>query len=140
MVAPVASGAAELEDRVASISVDEIEVGQRGYGLSVFSGTDVERFEVEVLGIMRDVQPDTDSILARLSGQNLEETGVIAGMSGSPVYIDERLAGAVAFSWPFSQGAVAGITPIAAMRDLLVAQPRGASAGPASSPLSSGSR
>jgi hypothetical protein len=119
---PAPAVAAEAE-AVASIGVEEIETGQRGYGLSVFSGDRVERFEVEVLGVMRDVQPDTDFILARLSGQNLEETGVIAGMSGSPVYIDERLAGAVAFSWPFSQGAVAGITPIGDMRDLLNPEP-----------------
>lgn len=106
------------QGRVDSIPVDEIERGQRGYGLSVFTGSEVERFEVEVLGLMRNASPDVSYIMARLSGLDLEETGVIGGMSGSPVYIEDRLAGAVAFSWTFSTGAVAGITPIGSMREL----------------------
>ncbi len=88
----------------------------RGYGLSVFAGTQPERFTVEVLGVLENQKPDGSYILARLSGQNLEKSGVIAGMSGSPVYLDGRLAGAVAFSWPFATEPIAGITPIAAMR------------------------
>ncbi len=100
----------------ATVLPTEIEVGSRGYGLSVFTGTQPERFEVEILGLMRNPNPNTDFILARLSGKGLEESGVVAGMSGSPVYIDGRLAGAVAFSWSFSTGAIAGITPIASMR------------------------
>lgn len=102
----------------ATISPDEVSRGQKGYGLSVFAGTEPERFEVEIIGVMRDQAPDTSFVLARLSGMNLEQSGVIAGMSGSPVYIDERLVGAVAFAWPFSHEAIAGITPIGAMRRL----------------------
>lgn len=102
----------------ATIGLEEIERGQRGYGLSVFAGGQRERFEVEVLGVLRNVSPDSSYIVARLTGQGLEESGVIQGMSGSPVYIDDRLAGAVAFSWSFSKEAVAGITPIADMRRL----------------------
>ena len=108
----VAAGAQQASP---TMSLDEIERGQRGFGLSVFAGSEPERFEVEVLGVMRNSAPDQSFILVRLSGQGLEQTGVIAGMSGSPVYIDERLVGAVAFSWPFSQGAVGGITPIDSM-------------------------
>jgi hypothetical protein len=92
--------------------------GQRGYGLSVFSGHQPERFEVEVVGVMRNSSPDNSYILARLTGKGLEKSGVIAGMSGSPVFLDGRLAGAVAFSWPFSQEAIAGITPIETMHRL----------------------
>ena len=87
-----------------------------GHGLSVFKGTTPERFEVEVLGVLENQKPGGSYILARLSGQNLEKSGVIAGMSGSPVYLDGRLAGAVAFAWPFATEPIAGITPIAAMR------------------------
>jgi SpoIVB peptidase S55 len=101
-----------------TISVDEVKAGQRGYGLSVFSGSQPQRFEVEVIGVMRNVSPDVNLILARLTGQGLERSGVSAGMSGSPVFIDGRLAGAVAFSWPFSHEAIASITTIAAMRRL----------------------
>ena len=103
---------------VATISIDEIEAGQRGYGLSVFSGSKPERFEVEVIGVMRNTSPDRSWILARLSGQDLERIGVAQGMSGSPVYLDGRLAGAVAFGWGFSQDPIAGITPIGEMRAL----------------------
>ncbi len=101
-----------------SIGVEEIVRGQRGYGVSVFAGTELERFDVEVVGVLRDMSPGVSFILARLSGQGLENTGVVGGMSGSPVYIDDRLAGAVAFSWNFASDAIAGITPIAQMRKL----------------------
>ncbi|MCH9647674.1 MAG: hypothetical protein K0U98_05500 [Deltaproteobacteria bacterium] len=106
------------EGLVSTISIDEISRGQRGYGLSVFAGQETERFEVEVLGVLRDSSPQSSAIIARLTGQGLEESGVIAGMSGSPVYIDGRLAGAVAFGWNYSKEAIAGITPIDAMRKL----------------------
>lgn len=101
-----------------TISLAEIQRGQRGYGLSVFSGTEPERFDVEVIGIMRNVSPEVSYILARLTGEGLEKSGVAGGMSGSPVFIDGKLAGAVAFSWPFTHEAIAGITPIGSMRQL----------------------
>jgi hypothetical protein len=106
-----------------TISLDEVRAGQRGYGLSVFAGDNPERFDVEVMGVMRNVSPDTSYILARLTGKDLEKSGVIAGMSGSPVFLDGRLAGAVAFSWPFSREAIAGITPIESMRRISGVQP-----------------
>jgi hypothetical protein len=125
LASPPPSRAAERSAE--AISVDEIVPGQRGYGLTVFTGTEVERFDVEVLGVIRNLDPGTSYILARLTGHNLEQTGVPAGMSGSPVYIDGRLAGAVAFGWSYSQEAIAGITPIAAMRGMpkLAAPDRG---------------
>lgn len=110
-------------EEVATIPVEEIHAGMRGHGLSVFKGTTPERFEVEVLGVLENQRPGGSYILARLSGQNLEKSGVIAGMSGSPVYFDGRLAGAVAFAWPFATEPIAGITPIAAMRAIGSAAP-----------------
>lgn len=101
-----------------TISVDEVKTGQKGYGLSVFAGSEPERFDVEIVGVMRSVSPGVDYILGRLTGKNLERSGVASGMSGSPVFIDGKLAGAVAFSWPFSHEAIAGITPIDSMRRL----------------------
>lgn len=98
--------------------IDQIVRGQTGYGLSVFSGNELERFEVEVIGVMRNQTAELSYVLARLSGHDLETSGVAAGMSGSPVYIDDKLVGAVAFSWNFSRGAIAGITPIEGMRNL----------------------
>lgn len=111
------AGATE-PDPVPTIGVEELTRGMKGYGLSVFAGTEPERFEVEMLGLLRNQTPGTDFIMARLTGQGLEQAGVSSGMSGSPVYFDGRLAGAVAFSWNFSRGAIAGITTIAEMRKL----------------------
>lgn len=98
--------------------LESVRPGLTGYGLSVFEGAVPERFEVEVLGVWRNTQPSTSYILARLKGRGLEASGVIAGMSGSPVYVDDRLLGAVSFSWLFANEAVAGITPIEQMRRL----------------------
>jgi len=103
------------------IPVDEIEPGLKGYGYTVFSGREPERFEAEVVGVMRNAAPGTSYILAKLSGRGLETTGVAGGMSGSPVWIDGRLAGAVSFGWPFALEAIAGITPIEDMRGLAAA-------------------
>ncbi len=99
-----------------TMSIDEIKVGQRGYGLSVFAGQEPERFEVEVIGIMRNSSADLSYVIARLTGKGLERAGIVAGMSGSPVFIDGKLVGAVSFGWPFSHEAVGGITPIDLMR------------------------
>lgn len=101
----------------ATISFEELTRGQKGHGLTVFAGHESERFEVEVLGIQRanDVA-GLDYLMVRLSGHGLEKTGVAGGMSGSPVYFDGRLAGAVAFTYNFASEPVAGITPIGAMR------------------------
>jgi hypothetical protein len=99
--------------------LDQVESGQTGFGLSVFRGTEPEKFDVEILGVWRNTAPNTSFILARLYGQGLEESGVVAGMSGSPVYIQDKLVGAVSFAWPFSLEPIAGITPIEAMQRLL---------------------
>ncbi len=87
----------------------------KGTGKTVMVGTELEQFGVEVLGVMKDVSPGRDMILARLSGCNLEHAGIIQGMSGSPVYIDGKLVGAVAFAWEFAKDPIAGITPFEQM-------------------------
>lgn len=101
--------------KVSILPVDSIRPGMKGVGRSVFSGTKVEEFEVEVLDVMHRVSPRGDLILCRLSGAGLEKTGVIAGMSGSPVYINNKLAGAIASTWSFAKEPVAGVTPAAEM-------------------------
>jgi hypothetical protein len=101
------------------LTVDEIRPGMTGVGKTVFRGTEVEEFQVEVIGVLRKVSPNGDMILARASGGPLAETGIIEGMSGSPVYIEGRLVGAVAFSWPFSKEPIAGITPIREMLEVM---------------------
>jgi hypothetical protein len=101
------------------MSADEVRPGMKGYGKTVFQGTKIEQFDVELLGVLKNYAPKQDMILARLSGGPLAKTGVIAGMSGSPVYIDGKLLGAVAFSFPFATEPIAGIQPIQQMLGLL---------------------
>jgi len=84
----------------------------RGTGRSVFSGNRIDEFQVEILGVLENVGPKESVILARLSGGPLAETGVVQGMSGSPVYIDGKLVGAVALAFAFSKEPIAGIRPI----------------------------
>lgn len=102
-----------------TLPLDEVRPGMVGVGRTVFAGTELEDFKVHVLGVMRNViGPKRSLILARLEGGPLAKTGVIAGMSGSPVYVDGRLMGAVSYALgQFSTQAIAGITPIAEMLD-----------------------
>jgi hypothetical protein len=93
----------------------DVRAGQHGIGKTVFAGTRVEEFQVEVLGVLDNIGPQQSIILARLSGGPLANTGVMQGMSGSPVYIDGRLAGAVALGFPDAKEAIAGIRPIEEM-------------------------
>lgn len=99
--------------------VSEIKPGMVGVGRTVFSGSTLEEFTVHILGVLENVMgPSRNLILARLEGGPLEKTGVIAGMSGSPVYVDGRLIGAVSYSLgAFSREPIAGITPIEEMID-----------------------
>ena len=95
--------------------LSELKPGMKGVGRTVFEGDKVEEFQAEILGVLENIAPKQSAILAKLSGGPLERTGVMGGMSGSPVYIDGRMIGAVAFSFPFSKEAIAGITPIQQM-------------------------
>ena len=110
------------------LPLDQVRPGMVGVGRTVFAGSTLEDFKVEVLGVMRNVVgPKRNLILARLSGGPLAKTGVIAGMSGSPVYVDGKLMGAVSYSLgQFSTEPIAGITPINEMVDatMLTAAPR----------------
>lgn len=98
--------------------VEDIQRGMVGVGKTVFYGTQIDTFQAEILGVLHNVfGPNSDMILARLSGGPLAETGVIAGMSGSPVYIDGKLIGAVGYAIGpvFVNEPIAGITPIGDM-------------------------
>jgi SpoIVB peptidase S55 len=108
-----------FEAAAPDMSVDEIRPGMVGVGRTVFDGTRVEEFRARILGVIENViGARRNLILARLEGGPLANTGVIAGMSGSPVYIDGRLIGAVSYALgAFSKEPIAGITPIAEMTD-----------------------
>src|SRR6267154_575105 len=103
-----------------TIPVSQIHAGMRGVAYTVFQGIKPEPMEVEVLGVLRNVNgPKGDIILVRLHGPKVEYTGVVAGMSGSPVYLDGKLAGALAFRiGEFSKEPIAGVTPISEMLEI----------------------
>jgi hypothetical protein len=102
------------------IRVSDIHTGMRGVAYTVFEGVKPEAMEVEVLGVLHNVNgPKGNIILVRLHGQKVEYTGVVAGMSGSPVYLDGKLAGALSFRiGEFSKEPIAGVTPIADMLEI----------------------
>ncbi len=105
-----------VEGSVPILPLDQVKAGMKGKGRSVFQGNRIEEFDVEIIGVLKNVEPKKSIILARLKGGILEEAGVISGMSGSPVYVDGKLIGAVAYSYgTFVKEPIAGITPIGEM-------------------------
>jgi hypothetical protein len=105
---------------VETMPLEQIRAGMRGVAYTVFQGTQPEPMEVEVLGVLKNANgPKGDIILVRLGGSKAEYTGVVAGMSGSPVYLNGKLAGAVAFRiGEFSKEPIAGVTPISEMFEI----------------------
>lgn len=106
-----------------TMDVDEIMPGMKGYGKTVFHGEQIDTFQVEVLGVLKNWDAKSNMILIRMSGGPLEQSGIISGMSGSPVYIDNRLIGAVAYGWNFAKEPIAGVTPIIEMKNSLLDLP-----------------
>lgn len=112
-----------LFDPARHMRVSEVKPGMKGYGLSVFQGTKIERFEVEVVSVLRNFNPKHDVVLIKCTGGNLEHTGAVAGMSGSPIYLTdehgrERMIGAFAYGWPMLKDPLAGVQPIEYMLDV----------------------
>src|SRR5712692_5446164 len=112
--------AAQSTQAQQTIPVSQIHAGMRGVAYTVFQGIKPESMDVEVLGVLRNANgPKGDIILVRLHGAKVEYTGVVAGMSGSPVYFDGKLAGAIAFRiGEFSKEPIAGVTPISEMLEI----------------------
>ncbi|MGM0381465.1 MAG: SpoIVB peptidase S55 domain-containing protein [bacterium] len=100
-----------------TLPVSKLEAGMKGYGKTVLSGKRVDTFPVEILGVMKKVMPDQDLILIRAENDTLVHTNIISGMSGSPIYINGKLIGALAYSWPFEKEPIAGVTPIKNIRN-----------------------
>jgi hypothetical protein len=111
-----------------TMPLSEVKKGMKGYGLTVFEGTTPEKFDVEILGVLHNIGPGQNLILAKIDSPVVRRTGVIAGMSGSPIYIDGRVIGALAYAWQFAKEPVAGITPIEEM--LKIARSGGAASAP----------
>src|SRR6476646_68886 len=103
-------------------SVDQVKAGMKGQGKSVIKGVKIDTFDAEVIGVLKNTAPGRDLVLCRLSGMNLDKTGVIQGMSGSPIYINGKLLGAVAYAWAFGKEPIAGVTPFSQMVEFASAQ------------------
>lgn len=97
------------------LPVDAITPGMKGVARTVFRGTEVEEFPVEIVSVLRGRQPKGDQILFRALDERVAYTGIVAGMSGSPVTIDGKLVGAIAAAYPFSKDPIGFITPIGEM-------------------------
>lgn len=108
--------AATLASNNSFMPLSEVREGMKGTSRTVFRGTEPEEFNVEILGVIPGgVGPKQDLIVGRISGGPADRTGVFAGMSGSPVYVNGRLVGAISYSFPFSKEPICGITPIEQM-------------------------
>lgn len=100
-----------------TMPVSEIKAGMRGYGLTVFRGTEPERFDIEVVGTVHNFRPHQDLVLVRTFHPRLEAAKVVKGMSGSPVFIQDKMIGAYAYGWQFGSEPIVGVTPIRSMLD-----------------------
>ena len=101
-----------------TMPLSQVKKGMKGYGLTVFEGTKLEKFDVEVIGVLNNIGPGQNMILARVESPMVERAGVIAGMSGSPIFIDGKVIGALAYGWQFAKEPICGITPIEEMLKL----------------------
>ncbi|MBI1763039.1 MAG: hypothetical protein HYR56_16555 [Acidobacteria bacterium] len=96
--------------------IEQVKPGMRAVGYTVFEGSEPRKFELQILGVMKGFpSPGQNAVLSKLLGEEFQHIGVFAGISGSPVYIDGKLLGAIAFGYPFAKDAIGGITPIQQM-------------------------
>ncbi|MGZ3443333.1 MAG: SpoIVB peptidase S55 domain-containing protein, partial [Polyangia bacterium] len=100
---------------VSIMPISEIRAGMKGYGLTVFQGLKPERFDIRVISVLHNFLPKQDIILVQSDDPRLIHSGIVAGMSGSPIYIEGRLAGALSYGWHFAKDPIAGVTPIETM-------------------------
>jgi len=127
LLAPGPRASFSAQQNPSFFPLSQVHAGLKGVGKTIFQGDQMSEFQVEVLGVLRGVlAPKHDAILVRLYGGRVEQTGVVAGMSGSPVYVDGKLLGAVAVSFPFSKEPYGLVTPI---EDMLAVTPAGSGGG-----------
>jgi hypothetical protein len=121
-----------------TMPLSQIHKGMRGYGLTVFEGTTLKKFDVEVVGVLYNIGPSQNLILIKVDAPEVQRAGVIAGMSGSPVFIDGKVIGALAYAWQFAKEPIAGVTPIDEMLKIAEAGNKSAEAVVAAAPRMSG--
>jgi hypothetical protein len=100
------------------IPVDDIKPGMKGYALTVFHGVTPDKFEIEVVDVVRDYLPGQDAVLFMSPDPRMQHSGIVGGMSGSPIYIEGKLAGALAYGYRFNKDPLGGLTPIENMLEI----------------------
>jgi hypothetical protein len=122
-VASIALGvglAHALPEPADTLPLSEVKPGMKGHGLTVFTGTNPERFDVEVISTLHNFRPNQDLILIKTPNHpRLDIARTVAGMSGSPIYLNNKMIGAYAYGWMFGSEAIAGVTPIKSMLEEL---------------------
>ncbi len=103
---------------VETMPVSAIKPGMKGHAFTVFSGTESERFEIEVVDTIRNYLPHQDAVLFKSSDPRLEHSGIVGGMSGSPIFIDGKLVGALSYGWRFNKDPLGALTPISNMLEI----------------------
>jgi len=98
--------------------IEDVKPGMKGHAVTVFSGTDADRFEVEIVDVIHNFNPGQPAILFRALDPRLQHSGIVGGMSGSPVYVGGKMIGAVAFGWRFNKDPLGGLTPIENMLEI----------------------
>ncbi len=114
-LAPLSLGAQPDSSPQRYLALEDVRPGMVGVARTVFTGDKIEEFPVEIIDVLHKVGPDRDLILVRLGGDKLKATGIVRGMSGTPVYVGGKLVGALAYAWPYATEPLAGVTPIKEM-------------------------
>lgn len=115
-LAALAAGAPAQARRVKTMPISEVKPGMRGHAVTVFSGTQTDKFEIEVIDVVPHYLPKQDAVLFKSNDPRLLHSGIVGGMSGSPIFIDDKLVGALAYGWPFNKDPMGGLTPISNMK------------------------
>jgi len=110
--------AAPARQAEAIMQIPDIKPGMKGYAVTVFSGQQSERFEIEVVDTIKNYLPKQDAVLFRSTDPRLEHSGIVGGMSGSPIYIEGKLVGALSYGWRFNKDPLGALTPIGNMQEV----------------------
>jgi hypothetical protein len=114
----VGAGVAQaLPEGAETFPLANVKAGMKGYGLTVFSGTQPEKFDVEVISVLHNFRPSMDLVIIKTPNPRLNITRTVAGMSGSPIFLEGKMIGAYAYGWTFGVEPIAGVTPIKSMLD-----------------------
>ncbi len=103
---------------VETMPVSEVRPGMRGHAVTVFSGEQTDKFEVEIVDVIHNYLPKQDAVLFRSNDPRLEHSSIVGGMSGSPIFIEGKLVGALSYGWPFNKDALGALTPIDNMKQV----------------------